>query len=325
MTFDSLVPGDRGPLLHQLRRRLAALGFLDETDDESCDEKTDQAIRSFQESRGLDVTGTCDEETWEELTEAERMFGLRPLYLTDPMLRGDDVSALQLQLGILGFNAGRVDGIFGPATADALAKFQRNVDLVVDGVCARDTFEMLGRLARRSSDIPVVGLVEREAQQRSPGSDLGRLRVAVAHQGTESPLAGLIGSDLERTNAVVSVCAASSWSSTASLVNEFEADVCIALQIAPTPVLEFSYFGVPSFESVPGRSLAEHLLRQFPHHAGWSPGVAHGKRLTILRETRCPTVRIRLGTRADATELQSLVAAAISRALQRWTHARAAI
>ena len=34
------------------------------------------------------------------------------------MLRGDDVAELQVRLAQLGFNPGRIDGIFGPATAD---------------------------------------------------------------------------------------------------------------------------------------------------------------------------------------------------------------
>ena len=43
------------------------------------------------------------------------------------MLRGDDVAELQQDLGALGFDAGRVDGIFGPRTKDALEQFQRNI------------------------------------------------------------------------------------------------------------------------------------------------------------------------------------------------------
>src|SRR6266545_3977054 len=42
------------------------------------------------------------------------------------MLRGDDVYELQRELGSLGFDAGRVDGIFGPRTLEALLGFQRN-------------------------------------------------------------------------------------------------------------------------------------------------------------------------------------------------------
>ena len=48
------------------------------------------------------------------------------------MLRGDDVAELQQRLGALGFDAGRVDGIFGAETATALEALQRNAGLPTD-------------------------------------------------------------------------------------------------------------------------------------------------------------------------------------------------
>jgi len=45
------------------------------------------------------------------------------LWRRTPMLRGDDVAELQQRLGALGFDTGRVDGIFGRQTAEALAEF----------------------------------------------------------------------------------------------------------------------------------------------------------------------------------------------------------
>ena len=52
------------------------------------------------------------------------------------MLRGDDVAELQQRLCTLGFDTGRVDGIFGDATVRALGEFQRNAGLPVDGIVA---------------------------------------------------------------------------------------------------------------------------------------------------------------------------------------------
>ena len=54
--------------------------------------------------------------------------------LVAPNLRGDDVSDLQATLARIGFDCGRVDGIFGPRTSWALEDFQRNSGLYVDGV-----------------------------------------------------------------------------------------------------------------------------------------------------------------------------------------------
>ena len=44
----------------------------------------------------------------------------RMLYHRVPMMRGDDVAELQRQLNALGFDAGTIDGIFGPGTRRAI-------------------------------------------------------------------------------------------------------------------------------------------------------------------------------------------------------------
>ena len=175
--FQQLTSGDAGPEVSELHERLQALGFLAQLPD-AYEDATRDAVASFQRSRGLDVSGVCDPHTWRALLEAEHQFGARALYLSSPMLRGDDVATLQLRLGSLGFNAGRVDGIFGPNTQQAVREFQRNTDLMVDGVCARDTVSQLNRLTARSSNISIAGIRERESlSRRSP--DLAGLRVAV--------------------------------------------------------------------------------------------------------------------------------------------------
>ena len=71
----------------------------------------------------------CGPQTWSALVEAGRDLGDRFLYRRTPMLRGDDVAELQQRLSALGFDTGRVDGIFGDLTSAALGEFQRNVGL----------------------------------------------------------------------------------------------------------------------------------------------------------------------------------------------------
>ena len=313
--FHQQTSGAAGPDIDDLRQRLEALGFLAAPEPTPTD--IADAVVAFQRSRGLDESGNCDDPTWRALLEAEHQFGARPLYLTSPMLRGDDVATLQLRLGSLGFNAGRVDGIFGPSTQTALREFQRNVDLIVDGVCARDTVSQLNRLASRSSSVSIAGIRERESL-RGRSADLAGLRVSICHQGADSGLAGALGADLHVADAIVTLVSDDDWSALAVATNEFGADVCIALEIVDTPALEVAFFGTEGFQSHAGRILAESLLRQLPNPPGWGPGVAHGMRLPILRETRCPTVRLKLGPRAEVAEMHSLLVAAANRGLRAW-------
>src|SRR5690606_14136395 len=111
-----LRAGSTGPDVADLQRRLTAAGFDATEVAGEFTERTAQAVREFQRAAGLHVDGECDAATWSSLIEAGFRFGDRLLCLRSPMIRGDDVAELQLRLSKLGFDAGRVDGIFGPAT-----------------------------------------------------------------------------------------------------------------------------------------------------------------------------------------------------------------
>lgn len=58
----------------------------------------------------------------------------RLLNRTYPMMRGDDIRALQEQLNKLGYNCGTVDGIFGDKTKAGVIAFQTAVWIKVDGI-----------------------------------------------------------------------------------------------------------------------------------------------------------------------------------------------
>ena len=302
--------------LDELVERLHRLGVLP-TQIIVDDAVLADGIAAFQRSRGLDATGVLDTATISALEEATFTFGDRPIYLTSPMLRGDDVSWLQLRLGSLGFNAGRVDGIFGPNTQRALCEFQRNVDLVVDGVCGRDTVAQLNRLSTRMGDLSVAGIRESEALL-ARASDLSGLRVSVVSREADATMAGAIASSLSVSDAAVAVHTSDDWSELAVLTNRTDADLCIALELIPESILDIAYFGTDGFESHAGRALAEALLRQLPQTPQWGERVAQGMRLPILRETRCPTVRVRVGPASEVVELQSMIVAAVGRTVRSW-------
>lgn len=63
-------------------------------------------------------------------------------------MKHSDVSELQTWLNSKGFNAGSVDGSFGPRTRSALISFQRSANISADGVAGNQTF---GKMNLRSS------------------------------------------------------------------------------------------------------------------------------------------------------------------------------
>jgi len=69
----------------------------------------------------------------------------RTLRLADPLLRGEDVFALQTALEFIGNKPGAVDGVFGPATDRAVRAAQAFYEIVVDGLAGGTTQTWLCR------------------------------------------------------------------------------------------------------------------------------------------------------------------------------------
>lgn len=68
---------------------------------------------------------------------------VRPLAVAAPMLHGDDVVKTQQLLAANGYNPGKVDGWYGPITAQAVRAFQQDHGLAVDGVVGAATWGAL--------------------------------------------------------------------------------------------------------------------------------------------------------------------------------------
>ena len=278
---------------------------------------TSQAIEVFQEQRGLLVTGVCDDATWHALVEAGYRLGDRLVYLRSPMLRGDDVHALQRGLGALGFDAGRVDGIFGPQTESALRQFQRNQGLTTDGVCGPEVCAALARLEGRTTSDSVAGVRERERLRVAPPRLAGR-RVVIGQHGGLDVLASAIGRLLHDEGAVVAVLHHPDPSTQAREANAFDADLYIGLELLAHAECRTAFYATEGFRSVGGAQMAELLTEHLPDVAGIDASRASGLRLPILRETRMPAVVCFLGPAPVVVEQSSVVASPIVAAVRPW-------
>ena len=280
---------------------------------------TRAALEAFQHRRGLRVDGICGTQTWAALVEAGFRMGDRFLYLRRPMLRGDDVADLQRRLSALGFDTGRVDGIFGSLTSTALADFQRNVALPVDGILGGSTLVELLRVTSRHADHELVSRVrDHERLRRAPRTLLGR-RIAVGEEGGLDVVIAAIRRYLAATGAHVVPILHPDGSVQAAAANAASVDVYLGLRLDSDHVgCTTAYYSGFSYESPGGRRLAELVHELAVAALGVPPGGVRGMALDVLRETRMPAVICEIGPPAVVVRNVPALAVALVDALVSW-------
>lgn len=176
--------GDRSEEVADVQLRLRALKLKVEDEPGAFGASTKQAVREFQQQRGIISDGIVGPHTWNELVEASWRLGDRVLYLKVPVMRGDDVLALQSRLNALGFDAGREDGIFGRSTYSGVRAFQREYGVAEDGIFGPASYAALTGLR---VDRPGTAARLREELRRSEGGLADALIVIDPGHGGPDP------------------------------------------------------------------------------------------------------------------------------------------
>ena len=327
--------GDRDVAVSEIRSRLAHIGFsVEGSEPDFFDERMDQAVRAFQQARGLNIDGIVGPHTLRRLDEARWSLGDRPLsFQPGHLIYGDDVISLQQRLTTMGFDSGKVDGIFGVRTDKALREFQRSVGADVDGVAGIHTFDALNRLTRTVSG----GHAERLRQSVL----LDSLRTGIAaktividpgHGGDDI---GVVGHGVRESDVVTSIASRlqgrlSALGATviltrplqnfggpddrdrAELCNSVGADLVVSLHCdeATSPhaagIAAFHYGSASGGWSHAGERAAQRILAAVLKHTQASDCQVHGRTWEILRLTRMPAVRVEVGYLSNEAEAAAL-------------------
>ncbi len=310
--------GDEGDAVSDLQERLTKLGH-------PCsggvfDDETRTCVVAFQLERGLRADGVVGPQSWAAIVEAGYHLGDRPLYRRRPMLRGDDVAELQRRLSQLGFDPGRIDGILGDQTVNALMDFQRNAGLVQDGVCGRRTLAELRRLSLRNEAADLVSPLREQLNLATsgPGSLAGR-RIAVGDAGGFTAGVASLCRSLERAGALAIPLQHPDPSRRAAEANAAAADCVVDLQLlADSESCTVSFYRGYRYESRASRRLADLVRAELPAALGLADGGATGMALPILRETRMPAISVQLGLPARVARHTLDLARVIVSSLERW-------
>ncbi|MEY3650559.1 MAG: hypothetical protein RL370_1262 [Actinomycetota bacterium] len=280
-------------------------------------ELSESEIRSFQQARGLSVTGVVDEVTARALEEAQWKLGDRSLNLQEPpLMHGDDVAALQSRLTEMGFDCGRVDGIYGSRTELAVKDFQKSVGATVDGKCGPATIIALIRLTKIVSG-GAPSILRESANQKNRGPALANKTIVLNPDGddplvydvalrTEGRLLALGASVFltrgERNNP--------SESERIAFTNSSNADLMISLH-------EDSYknenaHGVATYfygseahgvHSIVGERFASLVQREICARTDFANCRTHAMTWDLLRLTKAPAVRIDLGYKTNPGDI----------------------
>jgi len=89
---------------------------------------------------------------------------------------GRAVAKLQARLKKVGFNPGRVDGDFGPATKAALIGFQKSAGLLADGIAGPRTLGSLGLVANDSLPSVIPGVTVTMVSKIFPVTPVDNIR-----------------------------------------------------------------------------------------------------------------------------------------------------
>ena len=329
---DQLQIGDRSDAVGVIANTLNRLGFLD-TPSDLFDQKLEEAIKAFQQERGLTASGLINEITQRALDEARWRLGDRILLLgTQSLMRGDDVAALQERLIQMGFNCGKVDGVYGIKTEAAVKEFQKSVGIVVDGKCGPSTLISLIRLVKTVQGGAPNAL--RESVKHSVRSPALANKVIVIdpswggqfagesfHGVTESEVVFDLAQRLEGRLLALGVNVVLTRSSKNSplekerieIANSVNADLLIALKVdsyknEKANGVATYYYGRDDkgVHSVVGERFANLIQREICARTDLLNCRTHAKSWDLLRLTVAPAVRIDLGYLSNPQDAKRL-------------------
>lgn len=157
--YSMLEFGDRGSAVLKLQKALLALGFDPNGTDGKFGRGTENAVKAYQQARGLTADGKAGDLTLTKLyseTDGSTGSSTSGSTATNPNTlqygdSGDRVTELQTALKKLGYYTGTVDGRFGAGTQRAVIAFQKAQGLTADGLAGTRTQEKLYALASGSS------------------------------------------------------------------------------------------------------------------------------------------------------------------------------
>jgi N-acetylmuramoyl-L-alanine amidase len=238
----------------------------------------------------------------------------------------------------MGFDCGRVDGIYGPRTEMAVRDFQKSVGATIDGKCGPATIIALIRLTKIVSG-GVPSTLRQNAMHQSRGPALANKVIVLNPDGDDQ----LIYDVAVRTEGRLLALGASVFLTRGATNNPSElerisfsnksgADLTISLNVdsyanekAHGAATYFYGSDAHGVHSIVGERFASLVQREICARTDLTNCRTHAKTWDLLRMTTAPTVRIDLGYvsnpgdlgRLSRPDFRDVIAEALVIAIQR--------
>lgn len=118
--------GDHGELVRHIQLKLKKLGYYNDRIDGQYGLYTEQAVRSFQSSEAITISGQINKDTFQRLQNKEKQIAIKEIkpYL-NKITYGEtssQVEQVQEVLYFYGYYKGKIDGIYGNLTKEAIER-----------------------------------------------------------------------------------------------------------------------------------------------------------------------------------------------------------
>ena len=213
------------------------------------------------------------------------------------MMRGEDVAEVQSRLNSLGFDSGKVDGIFGPITETAVIDFQHNRHLAEDGRVGPEVVTELHLVTRGEMREGRQAIREREWLRMLPDTvagtrvflDAGCRDAEEAKSTWEAASAAALA--IQEAGGVPMMSRSNDTQLPervrARKANRMGSDVIIAFRLNNEDEDSVYYFSSEHTSSRAGEALAKAI-------AAAVGGRVEGRASAILKETRAPAAMVAL-------------------------------
>ncbi len=158
--------GERGRAVKNVQAHLLSAGYSPSRTDGVFDERTGGAVKAFQRRSGLPATGVVDGRTWAKLKGAQMEAATGTSPAQSLLERSGAVKQSEALLKKLGFNPGKIDGLFDTNTQKAVKAFERKFKRSADGkISTGDLKKMQAVIKQRSQGKVVTAYVNGRARK----------------------------------------------------------------------------------------------------------------------------------------------------------------